>query len=106
MSNYIPKIGDVIKDNGMPFVVIAMKNYETTGSMSYNRRYLLCEEKFLNEHQGNVDVGTLERHGRWVTIRGTEFPDIEKADIVPYVIQPLEGYFIRQKQAKVVTIYE
>ena len=106
MSKYIPEIGDVVKDNGIPVVVVKMKKYETIGDCSYDRKYLLCEEKFLNENQGNIEMGELEQHGRWVTIRGTVFPDIEKVNVAPYDIHPVECCFVRQKQARMVTVYE
>lgn len=34
---YIPQIGDVVKDNGYPVVVVDLKNYENTGDCAYDR---------------------------------------------------------------------
>ena len=51
-------------------------------------------------------MSDLERHGRWVTIRGTEFPIIEKVDVAPFCIENVECRIIRQKVAKTVTVYE
>ena len=35
---YKPGIGDVVKDNGYPVVVVDLKNYENVGSCSYDRK--------------------------------------------------------------------
>ena len=51
-------------------------------------------------------MSDLEQHGRWVTIRGTEFPVIEKVDTAPFSIENVECRMIRQKVAKTVTVYE
>ena len=103
---YRPEIGDVVKDNGCPVVVVDLKNYENSGSCSYDRKYLLCDLKYLQNNHGIVTMSDLEQHGRWVTIRGTEFPIIEKVDIAPFCIENVECLIIRQKVAKTVTVYE
>jgi hypothetical protein len=41
---YEPLIGDVVKDNVIPVVVVALVNYESIGSCYYDRRYLVCDE--------------------------------------------------------------
>lgn len=97
MKKYIPQIGDVVRDNGIPVVVIAEKNYETYWSCSYDREYLVVEEQFLKENQGNIEITKLKQHGRWISVKGTNFPDIERLNIAPYVIEPVEYYHIRQK---------
>ena len=51
-------------------------------------------------------MSDLEQHGRWVTVRGSEFPVIEKVDVAPFSIETVECRMIRQKVAKTVTIYE
>lgn len=51
-------------------------------------------------------MSDLEKYGRWVTIRGTKFPVIEKVDIAPFSIENVECRMIRQKVAKTVTVYE
>lgn len=103
---YIPQIGDVVKDNGYPVVVVDLKNYENSGDCAYDRKYLLCDLKYLQNNQGIVTMSDLEQHGRWVTIHGTKFPVIEKVDIAPFSIETVECRMIRQKVAKTVTIYE
>ena len=103
---YKPEIGDVVKDNGYPVVVVDLKNYENVGSCSYDRKYLLCDLEYLENNQGIITMSDLEQHGRWVTIRGTEFPVIEKVDTAPFSIENIECRMIRQKVAKTVTVYE
>lgn len=103
---YIPQIGDVVKDNGYLVVVVDLKNYENTGDCAYDRKYLLCDLKYLENNQGIITMSDLERHGRWVTIRGTEFPIIEKVDVASFCIENVECRIIRQKVAKTVTVYE
>ena len=104
---YIPVIGDVVKDNGYSVVVVDMKNYENMGSCSYDRKYLLCDLEYLKQNQGIVTMSDLEQHGRWVTIRGTEFPYIEKVtDVAPFSSENVECKMIRQKTAKTVTVWE
>ena len=34
---YKPEIGDVVKDNDYPVVVVDLKNYENVGSCSYDK---------------------------------------------------------------------
>lgn len=103
---YKPAIGDVVKDNGYPVVVVDLKNYENIGSCSYDRKYLLCDLEYLEKNQGIVTMSDLEQHGRWVYVCGTEFPVIEKIDVTPFSIESVECRLIRQKTAKTVTVYE
>lgn len=103
---YRPEIGDVVKDNGYPVVVVDLKNYENASDCAYDRKYLLCDLKYLENNQGIVTMKDLEQHGRWVIIRGTEFPIIEKVDVAPFCIENVECRMIRQKVAKTVTVYE
>lgn len=103
---YKPKVGDVIKDNGYPVVVVDMKNFEHLGSCSYNRKYLFCELDYLENNQGIITMSDLEQHGRWVTICGNEFPYIEKVNVAPFSIEIVECRSIRQKVAKTITVYE
>lgn len=102
----IIKIGDVIKDNGRLVVVAALKNYENIGSCSYSRDYLFCDLEYLEKNQGIVTMADLEKHGRWVEIRGIEFPAFEKVDVAPFSIDDVECRMIRQKTAKTITVYE
>jgi hypothetical protein len=68
---------------------------------------LLCDLNYLEKNQGIVAMSDLELHGRWVTVRGTEFPEIEKVDsVAPFSIENVECCMIRQKVAKTVTVYE
>jgi Zn ribbon nucleic-acid-binding protein len=107
MSDYRPSIGDVVLDNGFPVVVVNMINYEDCGSCGYDRKYLLCKEEYLKNNQGIVTIKDLEQHGRWVSINGSVFPDIQKVDaIAPYNINKIECVKISQKVAKTVTVYE
>ena len=93
MDKYIPSIGDVVFDNGIPVVVIKMVSYEDAGSCGYARKYLLCDEKYIRENQGIVTIKDLEQYGRWVSINGLPFPDIDKVnDIAPYNISQVEYY--------------
>jgi hypothetical protein len=103
---YIPQIGDVVKDNGYSVVITDMINYETIGSCSYNRKYLFCDLNYLEKNQGVITKDDLELHGRWVYVRGTEFPKIEKVDVAPFSIEDIECYIVRQKVGKTVTVYE
>jgi hypothetical protein len=103
---YMPQIGDVVKDNGYPVVVVGIKNYETVGSCSYDREYLLCDLDYLEKNQGIVTMPDLELHGRWVTVRGTKFPEIEKVDVAPFSIENIECCVVKRKKAKTITIYE
>lgn len=97
---YIPEIGDVVKDNDYPVVVVDLKNYENSGDCGYDRKFLLCDLKYLENNQGIVTMKDLEQHGRWVTIRGTKFPIIEKVDVAPFCIENVECLMIRQKSNK------
>lgn len=107
MSKYIPQIGDVIMDKGIPAVVVSMRNNEFLGSLIYDREYFLCEEKYIRECGCTVAMDKIKEHGRCIHITGTVFPNIEQVtDIAPYEIQPTEAFNIRQKKAKTVTIYE
>lgn len=107
MSIYIPSIGDVVLDNGFPVVVVKMINYEDRGSCGYDRKYLLCEEEYLKNNQGIISLKDLEQHGRWVSISGSVFPDIQKVDdIAPYSINKMECLQINQKIARTITVYE
>ena len=91
----------------MPVVVVKMVSYEDAGSCSYARKYLVCDEEYVNENQGLITILDLEQNGRWVTISGTPFPDIKKVnDKVPYNINQVDIYNIKQKVAKTVTIFE
>lgn len=103
---YRPGIGDVVKDNGNPVVVVDLKNYENIDSCAYDRKYLIVSLDYLEKNQGIITMSDLERHGRWVTIHGTEFPVIEKVDVAPFSIETVECRMIRQKIAKIVTVYE
>ncbi|MSS07128.1 hypothetical protein FYJ38_00545 [Clostridium sp. WB02_MRS01] len=105
MEKYIPEIGDVVIDNDIPVVVVKMINYEDCDSCSYDRKYLLCDESFFERSEELVTISTLEKVGRWVTIQG-DFPDIQKADVAPYDIKMVEAFSIRQKKAKIITVYE
>lgn len=104
---YIPAIGDVVKDNGYSVVVVDTINYENVGSCSYDRKYLLCDLEYLEQNQGIITMSDLERHGRWVIIRGNEFPYIEKvANVVPFSVENIECRMIRQKVPKTTIVYE
>ena len=103
---YRPEIGDVINVNDHSVVVVALKNYENIASCGYNRMYLVCDLDYLEKKQGIVMMSDIEQHGRWITIRGTEFPVIEKVDVAPFSIEKVECRVIRQKTAKTVTVYE
>ena len=107
MKKYIPAIGDIILDNGIPMVVIAINNNEDIDSCSYDREYLLCEERYINGANGIYSINDLRLRGKWVHITGTEFPDINNVNnIAPYEIKPINCVEIRQKKAKTITIYE
>lgn len=104
---YIPNIGDVILNNEVPSVVVAIKNHEDNGSCSYDREYLLCEEHYLSRNQGISTINELINHGKWFHINGTKFPDIEQVtDIAPYNIVKVEALDIVQKQKKTKIVYE
>ena len=107
-KKYIPQIGDVVLDNNIPMVVVTMKSYEDVGSCGYDRKYFLCEEEYFHKLSGCMTtIEAMDGHGRWVQVRGTEFPNIKQVmDIAPYEIIPIQGFHVRQKEAKTVTIYE
>lgn len=87
-------------------VVVAMKSYEDAGSCSYDRKYFLCKEEYFHKLSGRMTtIEAMGEHGRWVQIRGVEFPNIKQViGIAPYEIIPIQGFHIRQKET--ITIYE
>lgn len=103
---YRPKIGDVILDNNISVVIIAIKNHENYSSCSYDREYLVCEEMFINSNQGLFRPKDIERHGRWIQVKGSKFPQIEKLNKIPYNINEVNYYEIKQKSAKTIAVYE
>lgn len=105
MGKYIPEIGDVVIDNDMPVVVVKMINYENSGSCGYDRKYLLCDEGFFERGEVLATIETLQRVGRWITIRG-DFPDIQRVDTAPYDIKNVETISARKKKVKTITLYE
>lgn len=107
-KKYIPQIGDVVLDNNIPMVVVTVKSYEDVGSCSYDRKYFLCEEEYFRKLNGYITtIEAMSEHGRWVQVIGSEFPDIKQVNsIAPYEIIPIQGFHVRQKEAKTVTIYE
>ena len=106
------KIGEVILDEEkIPYVVVFeenFENFERMSSCSYDRRYFVCEEKWLREHQGLLCMGELEHHGYYIPVTGLYFPDIERAGVAPYEIKEVKTFNFRQKVAKTktVTYYE
>lgn len=108
MGKYIPQIGDVVMDNGIPVVVLTINSHENVGSCCYDREYYVCEEKYLHKLSGTMTtIDAIREHGRWICIKGANFPDIEQVtNIPPYEITPIEGFHIRQKKAKTVTVFE
>lgn len=103
---YKPSIGDVVMYCGRPAVVVYLENYETLGSCSYDRKYLLCDLDYLENQQGLVTLSDLEMHGSWFTVQGMYFPDIEKVDVAPFEIESVDCLMVRRKTAKTVTVYE
>lgn len=101
---YLPKIGDVILNNGMQFVVIDYKSYEDMGSLSFDRKYKIC----LYEELVDKEIIDLDSNlGYWIEVRGVSFPDIEKVeDIAPFVITKVNYAKVKQKQGKTITVYE
>ena len=108
MGKYIPQIGDVVRDNGIPVVVLTINSHENVGSCCYDREYYVCEEKYLHKLSGTMTtIDAIREHGRWICVKGANFPDIEQVtNIPPYEITPIEGFHIRQKEAKTVTVFE
>lgn len=103
------EIGDVVIYNGRSVVVVAMNNHENMGSCSYDREYLLCDLEYLKRNQGIITMSNLTLHGRWVSVRGTKFPEFEKANVAPFSIEGVECVKIRQKtvkEVKTITIFE
>lgn len=103
------KIGEVILDEEkIPYVVVFEENFERMSNCSYDRRYFVCEEKWLREHQGLLCMGELEHHGYYIPVTGLYFPDIERAGVAPYEIKEVKTFNFRQKVAKTktVTYYE
>lgn len=104
---YVPNIGDVIQYNGRNMVVIDRVIKENLGDCSYNRKYLLCDYKYLEENQGIVSKETLESHGTWYHITGTNFPIITRVtDMAPFEIETVECKKIRQMTPRNITVYE
>ena len=107
MGKYIPQLGDVIMDNGIPMVVVTIKNHECIGDCSYDREYFICEEEYICKCGCLSCMDEMKQHGRWIRIQGVEFPNIEQAEgYAPYEIIPIESYKFRQKKAKTVITYE
>lgn len=107
MNEYRPEIGDVILKNDIPMVVISMTNYEDIGSCGYDRKYLLCKQSFIEKCEGLVTMSDIEKSGEWVTVMGSEFPLMQKAEsIAPYEVKKIEVVNFRQKKGKTVVVYE
>lgn len=107
MKKYIPQMGDVIMDDGIPMVVVTIKNHERIGDCSYDREYFICEEEYIRKCGCLSCMDEMKQHGRWIRITGNKFPDIEQAEgYAPYEITPVESYKFRRKKAKNITIYE
>ena len=107
MSKYIPKIGDVIYNNGHKVVVVDMRTREDAGSCAYDRDYFLCDYEYISSLRGVVTVEDLRYQGHWVEVRGEKFPDVELAkDVPPYAIEKIEAFKFRQKVAKTITVFE
>lgn len=103
---YELRIGDVIKNGEDLLVVADMINFEDFGSCCYDRKYLLCDFEYLQKNQGIVTVSDLEEHGKWIVVKGMEFPVFEKTEIAPFAIEEVACCMIRQKTAKTITVYE
>ena len=78
MGKYIPQLGDVIMDNGIPMVVVTIKNHECIGDCSYDREYFICEEEYICKCGCLSCMDEMKQHGRWIRIQGVEFPNIEQ----------------------------
>ena len=103
---YKPKVGDVIRFNGKPVVVVDFKNYEKCVSCDYDRKYLLCDLEYLEKCQGCVPFSQIEAHSTLVVIRGGQFPHMEKIDTAPFEIKNVDCVMVRRKVPKTVIVYE
>ena len=103
-------IGEVVYNNDMKMVIIDFVSREETWSTSYDRKYKLCSlEEIENIMSENRDLSEQEFNnlGHWVEIKGLKFPDIKRVeDISPFEITSTVKYQFRQKQAKIVIVYE
>ena len=98
------ELGEVIKCGNTTVVVAGMKNHEKFGDCCYDREYLLCEEKYMREHCGFMREDDLEKHGWWLEVTGSSFPEFERVDgVVPYAIEPVECVSIRKMRPKTIT---
>ena len=101
MGKYIPQLGDVIMDNGIPMIVVTIKNHERIGDCSYDREYFICEEEYICKCGCLSCMDEMKQHGRWIRIEGVEFPNIEQAEgCAPYVVMRSEFYNFRMKKSK------
>ena len=66
MGKYIPQLGDVIMDNGIPMIVVTIKNHERIGDCSYDREYFICEEEYICKCGCLSCMDEMKQHGRWV----------------------------------------
>jgi len=99
------KIGEVVYNNDMPMVVLDCKNREDIGACSYDRSYKLCLLEELKD--GLFTPEDFEKLGYIIEIRGMSFPDIKRVEnVAPFEITKVTSYRIRQKQAKIITVYE
>ncbi|MER2060514.1 MAG: hypothetical protein ABTA16_16960 [Niallia sp.] len=110
-EKYQPVIGDVIyhpnRHDRTPMVVVKYDNYEDMGSCSYARTYYMIEENYLKNNQGHIVLDTLIKDCFALKVTGVEFPEIEQVkNIAPYEIEKVMTLKVRQKEAKIVTIYE
>ena len=97
------KLGSVVKYNNEKYVITGFKNWETTGSCTYERDYyLLPLDDMVNRTQ------ITENEGTKVEVRGIPkpFPLEEIKDEPPFEFRKKVFFTVRRKQPKNVTIFE
>lgn len=105
-KKYIPRIGDVIICDDIPYVVMDMKIYNEgyhPGGSYYNRDYYLLKEKILNEYLDKwsdslfpCEVPLYKK----ITFIGfeSELSDIKKVDEILYEVKTVHGFRVIKKE--------
>lgn len=97
---YKPVLGDVIKHNGKAMVVVDININEDAGSCAYDRTYMLCDYDYLKQNQGIITLDDIKKHNTSIQIGGIHFPQfIKMDDAIPFVIERVNCYGVRQKTA-------
>ena len=104
---YKPVLGDVIEHNGKAMVVVNIDINEDIGSCAYDRTYLLCDYDYLKQNQGLITPDDVGKHSASIHVGGIHFPQfIKMDDAIPFAIERVNCYDVRQKKASTMTVYQ